>query len=134
MEDNDFMEGMEENTLTETQSEAIEKKIAELKKANPGVRKIFAIAVKGEEDCDDKELYVGYFKRPGTATFSKYIAAAGNNNVVPAAKMLAKETWIDGDKELLDDEDLFIFGLFPRLNQLTQTRVTAFVNLSKPRK
>lgn len=113
--------------------EAIEKKIAELKKANPKKKGITALVVEGSED-DEKDLYVGYFCRPGAATFTKYLAAIQADNTLPGSRMLAKETFIEGDREMIDDDDLFIFGLMPQLQQLTKTRQGSFVNLSKPRK
>lgn len=112
----------------------IEKKIEALKAKDASLKKITAIVIEGDTDCDEKEFYVGYFKRPNAATFTKYLAALSANNTVPGARMVAKETFVDGDREMIDDDDLFLFGTFMQIQNLMRTRQGNFVNLSKPRK
>ena len=133
MEEKDVMD---ETVLevSDALQQMIDKEIEKLKKENPTAKGIFAIAVKGDEDYGEKSEYVAYFKRAGSATFTKYMAALSKDNTYAGAKMLAKETFIGGDRELIDDDDLFIYGVFPRIHEATKVRQGAFVNLSRPRK
>jgi len=128
---------MEENELVEG-FEVPSKLIAEIKakaeklKENVGVKRIIPLVIEGDE-FDSKDFYVGYFRQPSTKTFSKYVTAAQSDNIV-AMKVLAKDCFVDGDKELLDDESLFLFGLMGRLQELIKMRNGKLVNLSKPGK
>lgn len=114
----------------ETQQE-IEKKAEELK-AEHKLKVVFPIVVEGN-DYDDKEAYIGYFKQPSFKAFSKYLSASQNDQAV-AMRNLAKECFVDGDKELVDDDSLFLFGLMGQLGQIIQMRHGNLVNLSKPGK
>lgn len=78
------------------------------------LKRIYPIVVVGEE-CDEKPLYVGYFKRPDFVTFSMFMNKVTQDSV-QASKMLAQNCFVEGDKELYSDDDLFLFGL---MNQLT---------------
>jgi len=44
---------------------------------------------------------------------------------------LAKDCFVDGDKELIKDDSLFIYGLMPHLAQIIELRKGKLVNLSK---
>lgn len=46
-------------------------------------------------------------------------------------RTLAKECFLDGDKELVDDDSLFLFGLMGQLAQVIEMRNGKLVNLSK---
>ena len=87
---------------------------AESLRSEKKLKRIYPIAVVGEE-CDEKPLYVGYFKRPDFMTFSMFMNKVTQDSV-QASKMLAQNCFVDGDKELYADDDLFLFGL---MNQLT---------------
>jgi hypothetical protein len=131
---------MEENTQIEEglpgvslQLEGeISQKVSTLKKEDPKLKKIFPIIVFGSGD-DEKEQYIGYFRQPSFASFSKYLTASQSNPAV-AMRTLAKECFIDGDKELVDDDSLFLFGLLGQLSKVIETRNGQLVNLSKPGK
>lgn len=109
--------------------EAIEKNVAALKEADPKLRVVFPIVVIGEE-YDDKPHYIAYFKQPSFTVFSKYLSAAQSNSAV-GLRALAKDCFLDGDKELVDDDSLFLFGLMGRLGQIIEMRSATIVNLSR---
>lgn len=99
--------------------EEIIKKAKELK-AEHKLRKIFIAIVKGEED-DDKPFYIAYFRRPGLMHFSQYMNFV-QKDLVQANQMLAQNVFLAGDKELIDDEDLFIYGTMGQLNHIIDSR------------
>lgn len=107
----------------------IEKKVAELKAADSKLKRVFPIMVLGDED-DSKEYYVGYFKQPPFPAFSKYLSLSQKDQA-GAMRELAKDCFIDGDKELIKDDSLFIYGLMPHLAQIIELRQGKLVNLSK---
>lgn len=99
--------------------EEITKKAEELK-AQHKLRKIFVIVVEGE-DGDEKPLYIAYLRRPSLMHFSQYMNFV-QKDMVQASKMLATNTFLAGDRELVDDDDLFIFGTMTQLNRVIDTR------------
>jgi hypothetical protein len=123
MDNNEFV------LAEEIQSE-IEKKVADLRASDPKLKRVFPIAVEGDVDAGEKELYVAYFKQPTFAAFSKYLALSQKDQA-GAMRELAKDCYVDGDKELIKDESLFIFGLMPHLSQIIEVRKGKMVNLSK---
>lgn len=129
MNEDTFDYGME---ISKELQATIEKKVKELKEKNPKLRVIFPIVVDGAE-YDDKEVYVGYFQQPSFKAFSKYLTAAQSNQAV-AMRALANDCFIDGDKELVDDDSLFLFGLMGHLSKIIEMRHGQLVNLSKPGK
>ncbi len=108
----------------------IEKKVETLKEANPKCRVIFPIVVEGNPDYDEKENYIGYFIQPSFTAFSKYLTASQSNQAV-AMRQLAKDCFLEGDKELIDDDSLFLFGLMGQLSKIIEMRNGRLVNLSK---
>ena len=130
MEDNEMLEI--EVVAPELQKK-IEKKVADLKSQNPSLRVIFPIIIDGDPDYDDKETYIGYFRQPDFKTFSKYLSAASTNHAI-AMRTLAKDCFLDGDKELVDDDSLFMFGTMGQLGKIIEMRNGRLVNLSKTRK
>lgn len=99
--------------------EEITKKAKELK-AKHGLRKVFVVVVKGEED-DEKPLYVAYFRRPGLMHFSQYMNFV-QKDMIQANRMLAENVFLAGDKELVNDEDLFLYGTMAQLSQIINSR------------
>ena len=128
---------MDENVnVNETQFEVtddvkrqIEETVARIKEGKPELRKIYPIVVEGTE-WDDKPLYIGYFRQPTFKAFSKYLAASQRDNAV-AMRALANDCFLEGDKELVDDDSLFLFGLMGQLSQVIEMRNGQLVNLSK---
>lgn len=58
----------------------IEKKVKELKAANPQLRVVFPIVVDGNE-YDEKEVYVGYFQQPSFKALKRlYITEKSSHN------------------------------------------------------
>ena len=132
---------MEENVIVEDSVDtlepellaSIEKKAKELKEKNPDKKIIFPLVVDGNVEFGEKEHYVGYFCQPSFKTFSKYLTAAQNNQAV-AMRVLAKDCFGDGDRDLVDDDSLFLFGLMGQLSKIIEMRHGRLVNLSKPGK
>lgn len=119
----------ESKELSLAQEEAIKKKLESLKKENPKENKrIRPIVIFGDE-FDDKELYVGYFREPNFAAFSKFVQLQKKDDVA-ALRALAKDTFVDGDKEMIDDDSLFLYGLSPELGKILEARQTKVVNFS----
>lgn len=99
--------------------EEIERKALELKTKH-GLRKIFIAVVQGEEE-DDKPFYIGYFRRPGLVHFSQYMNFV-QKDLVQANKMLANNVFLGGDRELVDDDELFLYGTMSQLTRLIDSR------------
>lgn len=113
--------------LPEDLMKTIEGEVKAIKKANPTLKKVHVIIIQGEGD-DDKPYYVAYFKRPGVVGMSKFAAAAEKDKAI-GAKVLANDNFIKGDRELIDNEDLFVYGLMPRILEILKTRSGKIVNL-----
>lgn len=131
MEDNEILESQETVMLSPEVQATIEKKVADLKKNNPKA-KIFPLLVEGDMD-DEKEVYVGYFTQPNFITFSKYMTFAQKDQA-SAMRQLARDCFLDGDRELIDDDSLFLFGLMGQLQHIIKMRGGRVINLSKPGK
>lgn len=106
------------NIPLDVREEIIKK--AEAIKAQNKLRKIFVIIVQGEEG-DSKPLYIGYFRRPSLMHFSQYMNFA-QKDMIQANMMLANNIFIEGDREMISDEDLFLYGTMNQLNQLLEAR------------
>lgn len=124
----------EENRLTVSDEleKEITKQVTALKANDPKLKSVFPIIVSGE-DYDEKELYIGYFRQPNFASFSKYLSAAQSNQAV-AMRTLASDCFLAGDRELINDDSLFLFGLMGQLSKVIEMRQGKLVNLSKPGK
>lgn len=99
--------------------EAIAQKADELK-AQHKLRKVFIVIVEGDEN-DEKPLYVAYLQRPNLIHFSQYMSFV-QKDLVQANKMLAQNVFLAGDKELIDDDELFLYGTMPQLTDLIGSR------------
>lgn len=110
----------------------IEAKAEKLSAENPKVRKVFPVVVIGQPH-DEKDIYVGYLKQPDLKAFSKYLTASQKDGIL-AQRVLAKDCFLDGDKELVEDDNLFLFGLMGQMGQIIEMRQGKLVNLSKPGK
>lgn len=118
---------MEEKSLTLQQETEIKEK-AQTLKADKKLRKIYPLVVFGDTSCGEKEVYVAYMGEPTFPQFSKFMAASKKDEVM-AMKTLAKDCFVDGDKELVDNESLFLFGLMGQLSEIISTRQSTLVNL-----
>ena len=116
---------MEEKSLTLEQLSAIREKAAALK-SEKKLRKICPMVVFGDKECEEKEFYVAYMAEPTFPQFSKFMAASKKDEVT-AMRTLARDCFIDGDKELVDNDSLFLFGLMGQLSELIQTRQSILV-------
>lgn len=118
---------MEEKVLTLTQEAEIKKKANQLK-LDKKLRKVFPIVVFGDANIDEKDLYIAYLGEPSFPQFSKFMVASKKDEVA-AMRTLAKDCFIEGDKELVDNESLFLFGLMGQLSEIISTRQSLLVNL-----
>lgn len=100
--------------------EQIQQKAAELKAQN-SIKKIFVVVVQGDVDSGEKPLYVGYFRRPNMMQFSQYMSFV-QKDIVQANLMLARNTFVSGDKELVDDDELFLYGTMQQLGHIIDAR------------
>ena len=120
---------MEEKILTLKQEEDIRAQALKLK-TDKKLRKVYPMVVFGDTDCDEKEVYVAYLSEPTFPQFSKFMTASKRDEVT-AMRTLAKDCFLDGDKELIDNDSLFLFGLMGQLSEIITTRQGTLVNLSK---
>ena len=111
--------------------EEITKKVAELRQQT-GVKRIQVIAVAGDE-FDEKPLYIGYFRRPNAMQFSLWMNMA-QKDPIQANKNLAQNCFLGGDKALVDDEDLFLYGTMAKIATLVESRNADLVKLSSAAK
>lgn len=121
----------EDGNLVAELQKTIDETAAKLKDEKK-LRVVFPLVVEGK-DYDSKDVYIGYFSQPSFKTFSKYLTASQSNQAV-AMRELAKDCFVDGDKELVDDDSLFLFGLMGQLGKIIEMRNGALANLSKPGK
>ena len=101
-------------------SQAIAEKIKELK-VKHGVKKVFVIVVEGDVEDGEKPLYIGYFRRPNLMQFSVYMSFV-QKDLIQANKQLAMNVCLDGDRELVDDEDMFLYGTMQQLSHVIDSR------------
>ncbi len=110
--------------------DTIKAKCDDLVAKNPGVKRIIPIVVEGNVELGEKPFYVAYMKYPDMKAFSKFMMTNGANSLI-AQQNLAKDCFVDGDNELVKDDDLFLRGLMPQLSVLIEARNSKVVNLSK---
>jgi hypothetical protein len=118
---------MSEKALTLQQETEIREKALKIK-TDKKLRKVFPMAVFGDEASGEKEVYVAYLSEPTFPQFSKFMAAS-KKDAVTAMRTLAKDCFLDGDKDLVDNDSLFLFGLMSQLSEIISTRQSALVNL-----
>lgn len=117
---------MEEKELTLKKTSEIREKVQQLK-TEKKLRKVVAMVVFGDTSCDEKEVYVAYMAEPDIAQFSKFMTASKKDEVI-AMRTLARDCFIEGDRELVDNDSLFLFGLMSQLSQIIEPRQSALVN------
>lgn len=118
---------MEEKILTLQQEADIKDKALKLK-ADKKLRKVYPMVVFGDTASDEKEFYVAYLGEPTFPQFSKFMAASKKDEV-QAMRTLAKDCFLDGDRDLVDNESLFLFGLMAQLSEIITTRQSLLVGL-----
>lgn len=123
-EETAVVETIDVNNLSEEQLNAIKAKIAEIREKQH-IKRVFAIVVEGDE-FDEKPMFIGYFRNPSIMHFSNYMAFV-TKDAVQAALNLAKATFIEGDRELVDDDDIFLRGTFDRFSAIMERRNSEMV-------
>jgi len=118
---------MEQKSLTLKQETEI-KEHAQKLKGEKGLRKIYPMIVFGDKSCGEKEYYIAYMGEPNFPQFSKFMTASKKDEVM-AMRQLAKDCFIEGDKDLVDKDSLFLFGLMGQLSEIISTRQSLIVNL-----
>ena len=123
-EETPVVETIDVKNLSEEQLNAIKAKIAEIREKQH-IKRVFAIVVEGDE-FDEKPMFIGYFRNPSIMHFSNYMAFV-TKDAVQAAHNLAKATFIEGDRELVDDDDIFLRGTFDRFSAIMERRNSEMV-------
>lgn len=123
-EETPVVETIDVKNLSEEQLNAIKAKIAEIREKQH-IKRVFAIVVEGDE-FDEKPMFIGYFRNPSIMHFSNYMAFV-TKDAVQAALNLAKATFIEGDRELVDDDDIFLRGTFDRFSAIMERRNSEMV-------
>lgn len=118
---------MEEKTLTLKAEGEIKKKALELKEVKK-LRKVYPMVVFGDIDSGEKEYYVAYLAEPTFPQFSKFMSASKRDEV-QAMRTLAKDCFLEGDKEMIDSDSIFLFGLMGQLSEIISPRQSTLVNL-----
>lgn len=118
-----------EVTLSNELKKKISDKVKELHEKDTKLKRVFPFVIMGDE-YDSKPFYVIYIKEPSLMQFSKYMTLQQSDATV-AMRTLANDCYLDGDKELISDDSLFLFGLSTQLGQIIQVRNGSLVNLSK---
>ena len=118
---------MEEKMLTLEQETKIKERALKLKEEKK-LRKVYPMVVFGDTVAGEKTSYVAFMAEPTFPQFSKFMAASKKDEVL-AMRTLARDCFIEGDKELVDDDSLFLFGLMGQLSELITTRQSMLVNL-----
>lgn len=127
-QDFDVTNELEEIGVTPDVVATIKKTVKELKEKDTTIEVVHPIAIQGNPKRGDKPLYVGYFREPNFKIFSKYLVASAQNQA-GAMRSLARECFLDGDKELVDKDSLFLFGLMGQLSKIIEMRNGTLVNL-----
>lgn len=107
-------------TVTDDVKNQIAAKANELK-AKHNVKKVFVIIVEGDEEAGEKPVYIGYFRRPNMMQFSQYMNFV-QKDLVQANFQLAQNIFLDGDRELVNDEELFLYGTMQQLSSVIDAR------------
>lgn len=100
--------------------------------AKTGQKRIFAFVVKGDE-FDDKEFYIGYFRRPNMMEYSQYMNF-WQKDPIQANYTVAQSVFIEGDREMVDDQDIFLYGTMARIIELMNGREAELVKTSRATK
>lgn len=90
-------------------------------KAKYNVKKVFVVIVEGDTESGEKPYYIAYLRRPNLMQFSQYMTFV-QKDLVQANQMLAQNIFLDGDKELIDNEELFLYGTMNQLNHVIDAR------------
>lgn len=90
-------------------------------KAKYNVKKVFVVIVEGDTEAGEKPYYIAYLRRPNLMQFSQYMTFV-QKDLVQANQMLAQNIFLDGDKELIDNEELFLYGTMNQLNHVIDAR------------
>lgn len=91
-------------------------------------KRVYPIVVFGDE-YDDKDVYIAYFREPDFIAFSKFVQLQKKDEIA-AVRSLAHDTFIQGDKELVDDDSLFLYGLSTKLVNIIGSRQAKVANFS----
>lgn len=120
----------ESKELSLEQEKAIKEKLESLKKEDPKKNKrVRPIVIFGDE-YDEKDIYIGYFREPDFAAFSKFVQLQKKDDVA-ALRALARDTFVAGDKEMIDDDSIFLYGLSAEMGRVLEARQSKVVNFSK---
>lgn len=112
--------------ISESIRQQIQSKIASIK-AEKKLKKVYAVVVYGDDD-DAKEVYIGYFRRPDIGSYSRFMIRVQEDQI-QASLSLAQACFIEGDRELVNDTDMFSFGTMNQLGAIIKSRGAELVKL-----
>lgn len=118
---------MIEKSLSLKQEAEIKERALQLKEEKK-LRKVYPMVIFGNTESGEKEVFVAYMAEPTFPQFSKFMASSKKDEVT-AMRQLAKDCFLDGDKDLVDNDSLFLFGLMGQLSDIITTRQGLIVNL-----
>jgi len=107
--------------------EMVKSKIAVIKEEK-NLKRVFAIVMAGDKDNGEKDYYIGYFRRPNMHTLGTYMSMM-QKDVIQATYNLAKLCFIEGDSEMIDDEELFCYGTMAKVAAIIESRQAEMVKL-----
>ncbi len=106
------------NNTAELTRKLVEDKFPNLKNLEATHGTLKAIMV------DDK---IGLFKKPNRQVISMATALSTTDPIAYLEK-LAENCFVEGDRELLDDDDCFM-AIIPKLNELVETKTAQLLKL-----
>ena len=121
----------EKDELELLTQEQVDKIKAEHKKlmAEGKYKKLYPIVVCGS-DYDEKEFYYAFFRKPTLSEFSKTMSIVKRDETM-GMRALARDCFVAGDKELMEDEDIFLYGAMGQLSGILEPRQGQILNFSK---
>jgi hypothetical protein len=69
--------------------------------------------------------FLAVLRPPLAEDLGDYLTAIGTNGMSKAVAMIVEQLWLDGDFELIEDEDLFI-AVFLQINQILEGKKGEF--------
>jgi len=71
------------------------------------------------------EDFIAVLRPPLADDLGDYLTAIGTNGMSKAVALIVEQLWIDGDYQLIEDEDLFI-GVFLQMNNILEGKKCEF--------
>ena len=109
--------------VNEVKAQVVEEDLqeqAEIIKAKYKVNKLYLITVEGEAG-DSKSEYRGWIRKPNLKEFSMFASMTAKNEVIAGGQAILRTCFLEGDPELINDEDILL-GAVNQLEELLKVR------------